>query len=187
MKKIKIVCIGNYVPRQCGISTFTRDLTESIIQNNIEKNIKAEAFVVAMNDQNKTYEYPDIVKYTIRQEYQKDYLEAVKFINYSNAEICILQHEFGIYGGKNGIFLLPLIHKLKIPLIVTFHTVLKSPSGNEKMIVQEIGKKAEKIVVMSKLAVDFLVKIYNLPHQKIELIPHGVPDFDFMKRKIYKK
>ncbi|MCK4943200.1 MAG: glycosyltransferase [Candidatus Aminicenantes bacterium] len=187
MKKFKIVCIGNYVPRQCGISTFTRDLAESIIQNNIEKNLKAEAFVVAMNDQNKTYEYPDIVKYTIRQEYQKDYLEAVKFINYSNAEICILQHEFGIYGGKNGVYLLPLIHKLKIPLIVTFHTVLKSPSGNEKMIVQEIGKKAEKIVVMSKLAVDFLVKIYNLPHQKIELIPHGVPDFDFMKRKIYKK
>jgi glycosyltransferase involved in cell wall biosynthesis len=114
-------------------------------------------------------------------------LEAAKFINYSNAGICILQHEFGIFGGKNGVYILTLIHRLEIPLIVTFHTVLKSPSSNEKMIVQEIGKKAEKIVVMSKLAVDFLVDIYKLPRQKIELIPHGVPDFDFMKRKIYKK
>jgi len=187
MKKIKIVCVGNYVPRQCGISTFTRDLTESLIYNSIEKNTKTEAFVVAMNDQNQTYDYPEIVKHTIRQEYQKDYLQAAKYINYSNAEICILQHEFGIFGGKNGVFILSLIYKLGIPLIVTFHTVLKSPSGNEKMIVQEIGKKAEKIVVMSKLAIDFLIHIYNLPQQKIELIEHGVPDFDFIKRRTYKK
>ena len=187
MKKFKIACVGNYVPRQCGIATFTRDLTESLIISNREKNIKTEAFVVAMNDQDQTYDYPEIVKFTIRQEYQRDYLEATKFINYSNAEICILQHEFGIFGGKNGIYILPLIHKLEIPLIVTFHTVLKNPSEKEIMIIKEIGKKAEKIVVMSELAVDFLIHIYNLPKQKIKLIEHGVPDFDFMQRKIYKK
>jgi len=187
MKTIKIACIGNYVPRQCGIATFTRDLIESLIQKNREKNIKAEAFVVAMNDQNQTYDYPEIVKYTVRQEYQRDYLGAVKFINYSNAEICILQHEFGIFGGKNGTYILPLIHGLEIPLIVTFHTVLKNPTHNEKIIIQEIGKKAEKIVVMSKLAIDFLIQVYNLPQQKIELIEHGVPDFDITQRKVYKK
>ena len=187
MKKFKIACVGNYVPRQCGIATFTRDLTESLIISNREKNIKAEAFVVVMNDQNQTYDYPEIVKFTIRQEYQRDYLEAAKFINYSNAEICILQHEFGIFGGKNGIYILPLIHKLEIPLIVTFHTVLKNPSEKEIMIIKEIGKKAEKIVVMSELAVDFLIHIYNLPKQKIKLIEHGVPDFDFIQRKIFKK
>lgn len=187
MKKFKIACVGSYVPRQCGIATFTRDLTESLIINNREKNIKAEAFVVAMNDQNQTYDYPEIVNFTIRQEYQIDYLEAAKFINYSNAEICILQHEFGIFGGKNGIYILPLIHELEVPLIVTFHTVLKNPSEKEIMIIKEIGKKAEEIVVMSKLAVDFLIHIYNLPRQKIKLIEHGVPDFDFIQRKIYKK
>jgi len=187
MKKFKIACVGNYVPRQCGIATFTRDLTESLIISNREKNIKTEAFVVAMNDQDQTYDYPEIVKFTIRQEYQRDYLEATKFINYSNAEICILQHEFGIFGGKNGIYILPLIHKLEIPLIVTFHTVLKNPSEKEIMIIKEIGKKAEKIVVMSELAVDFLIHIYNLPKQKIKLIEHGVPDFDFIQRKIFKK
>ena len=187
MKKFKIACVGNYVPRQCGIATFTRDLTESLIISNREKNIKAEAFVVVMNDQNQTYDYPEIVKFTIRQEYQRDYLEAAKFINYSNAEICILQHEFGIFGGKNGTYILPLIHKLEIPLIVTFHTVLKYPSEKEIMIIKEIGKKAENIVVMSKLAVDFLIHSYNLPKQKIKLIEHGVPDFDFIQRKIYKK
>ncbi|MBN1271115.1 MAG: glycosyltransferase family 4 protein [Candidatus Aminicenantes bacterium] len=187
MKKYKIAFIGNYIPRQCGIATFTRDLTESLIKINREKNIKAEAFVVAMNDQNQTYAYPEIVKFTVRQEYQRDYLEAAKFINYSNAEICILQHEFGIFGGENGIYILPLIHELQIPLIVTFHTVLKNPSEKEMMIVREIGKKAEKIVVMSKLAVDFLINIYNLQKQKIKLIEHGVPDFDFIQRKTYKK
>jgi len=81
MKKFKIVCVGNYVPRQCGIATFTRDLTESLIISDRKKNIKAEAFVVVMNDQNQTYDYPEIVKFTIRQEYQRDYLEAAKFIN----------------------------------------------------------------------------------------------------------
>lgn len=187
MRNYQIACIGNYVPRQCGIATFTRDLTESLVMKRKDGSLKADTFVVAMNDQNQTYDYPEIVKYTIRQEYQKEYLEAAKFINYSNAEICIMQHEFGIFGGENGIYVLTLINHLKIPLMVTFHTVLKNPSRNEKMIIQEIGKKAEKIVVMSKLAIDFLVDIYDVSRKKIELIPHGVPDFDFMKRKVYKK
>lgn len=187
MKRYKIACIGNYVPRQCGIATFTRDMTESLIMNRRDNTPGADAFVVAMNDPNQTYDYPEIVKYTIRQEYQKDYLEAAKFINYSNAEICLIQHEFGIFGGRNGIHVLSLINNLEIPLFVTFHTVLKNPSDNARIIIQEIGKKAAKIVVMSKMAIDFLVDIYHLPRQKIELIPHGVPDFDFTKRKTYLK
>ncbi len=187
MKKIKISCIGNFPPRQCGIATFTRDLIESIIKNKRDKNIKAEAYIIAMNDPNQTYNYPEEVKFEIRQEHQRDYLEAVKFINYSDANICILQHEFGIFGGDSGIYILPLTHRLKIPLIVTFHTVLENPSYNEKTIIQEISNKAEKIVVMSNLAVDFLTKIYNVPQEKIVLIEHGVPDFNFVLRKKYKK
>ena len=184
---MKIAFIGNYVPRQCGIATFTRDLVDSIINNKKEKNIHTDAFVVAINDHDQTYNYPEIVKYTIKQDYQIDYIRAADFINYSDADICILQHEFGIFGGENGIYILSLIHRLEIPLIVTFHTVLKNPSYTEMAIVQGIRKKAKKIVVMSERAVDFLTKIYNVPRGKIAIIEHGVPDLNFVRSERYKK
>jgi len=187
MKKIKIVCIGNYPPRECGIATFTKDLVDSLTKNRKEKDCKNDVYVVALNDRDQSYNYSDDVKFIIREDHQKDYLEAAKYINYSGADVCILQHEFGIFGGEDGIYILPLVHRLKIPLIVTLHTVLESPSYNEKAIVQEIGKKSEKIVVMSKKAIEFLTKIYKIPEEKIELIYHGTPDYDFSERKVYKE
>ncbi len=185
MKKIRIACIGNYPPRQCGIASFTKDFITSLIKNKKEKSIQAEAFVIAINDQE--YVYPEEVKHVINKNHAKDYLEAVKYINFSDAEVCVLQHEFGIFGGNSGVFILPLIHRLEIPLIVIFHTVLRDPSYNEKNIVREIGKHAEKIVVMSRLAVEFLTNIYEIPLEKIDVIEHGVPDFDFTQNNYYKK
>jgi glycosyltransferase involved in cell wall biosynthesis len=187
MKEIKIACIGNYVPRQCGIATFTRDLIESMVKANKSKNIKARASVLAMDDQAQTIQYPGIVKFIIRQDHQRDYLEAVRFINYSDADVCLLQHEFGIFGGDYGVYILSLIGRLEIPLIVTFHTVLKNPNYSQKAIIGKIGSKAGKIVVMSKKAIDFLTGIYDLPREKLVLIEHGVPGFNFMDRTHYKK
>jgi len=187
MEKIKIACIGNYVPRQCGIATFTRDLIESLIGNSGGRILEVEAYVVAMNDQNNIYEYPDIVKFQIRDVQQKDYLQAVRDINFSDADVCIMQHEYGIFGGKNGIYLLPLIRRLKKPLIATLHTVLKNPSYNEKSIVQEISKRAEKLVVMSKRASQFLIESYGIEEEKIAIIEHGVPDFNFTDTESFKK
>ncbi len=187
MKKVKIAFIGNYVPRQCGIATFTRDLVESMVENKIKQTVKTEGFVVAMNDESRTYDYPEIVTHTIRQDYQRDYLEAVQYINLSGAGICILQHEFGIFGGDEGVYILSLVQRLEIPLMATFHTVLKNPSYNQKIILQEISRKAEKVVVMSNLAVDFLKNIYKIPAEKISLIEHGVPDFSYMDRETCKK
>ncbi|MGE5343652.1 MAG: glycosyltransferase family 4 protein [Candidatus Omnitrophota bacterium] len=187
MRKIKIANIGNYVPRHCGIATFTRDITESMFDTAINRNIQGAGYVVAMNDPGMTYDYPSIVTHTIRQNYQSDYLEAVKFINYSDVDICALQHEFGIYGGEDGIYILSLIRRLHKPFIATLHTVLKQPSYNQKEIIREIGKRAERIVVMSRLAVNFLVQIYGLPEEKIELIEHGVPDFSHIKSEYSRK
>ncbi len=187
MKKIKIVCIGNYVPRQCGIATFTRDLVESFSARNNRRKFHSEVSVVAINDHNNTYNYPEIVKYQIREAQQKDYLETVRLINFSNADVCILQHEYGIYGGENGIYLLPMIRRLKKPLVAVLHTVLKNPSYNEKAIIQEIEKRAEKLVVLSKRAVDFLTDSYSIKKDKIEIIEHGVPDFHFRDKSSYKK
>ncbi|MFC2081258.1 glycosyltransferase [Bacteroidota bacterium] len=138
-----------------------------------------DGFVVALNDFDLTYDYPEEVKLTIRQEHQVDYLKAAKFINLSGADICILEHEFGILGGQSGVYILPLLHRLEVPLIVTLHTILKTPSYNEKAVLKEICKMASKLVVMSHKAMEFLVDIYNVPEEKVAFIEHGVPDIHF--------
>ena len=185
---MKIAYIGTYPPRECGIGTFTRNLYNSMVMNpasrqagNKTTNASVEGFVIALNDHEETYNYPEEVKLIIRQEHQRDYLSAVKFINLSGADICILEHEFGIFGGQNGVYILPLLHRLDIPLIVTLHTIIKSPSYNEKAILGEICKMASKIVVMSHKAIEFLTTIYNVDKRKIEYIEHGVPDIQFNK------
>ena len=184
---MKIAFIGTYPPRECGIGTFTNNLYHSVIINNTKKGYSNDGFVVALNDFNNKYEYPEEVKLTIRQEHQEDYIQAVKFINHSGAEVCILEHEFGIFGGQNGVYILPLLHRLEIPLIVTLHTILKTPSYNEKAVLQEICRMANKIVVMSHKAIDFLVNIYDVPEDKIAFIDHGVPDLQFSAEKSKKE
>jgi len=183
---MKISYIGTYPPRECGIGTFTKNLYNSMVMNpatrqtgNKTKNASIEGFVIALNDHEQTYDYPEEVKLTIRQEHQRDYLSAVKFINLSGADLCILEHEFGIFGGQNGVYILPLLHRLEIPLIVTLHTIIKTPSYNEKAVLVEICKMANKIIVMSHKAIDFLTTIYNVDKKKIVYIEHGVPDIHF--------
>jgi glycosyltransferase involved in cell wall biosynthesis len=180
---MKLAFIGTYPPRECGIGTFTNNLLNSMLVNNERREHGYEGFVVALNDIDNTYKYPEEVKLTIRQEHQEDYLQAVRFINLSGADLCILEHEFGIFGGQNGVYILPLLHRLEIPLIVTLHTILKTPSYNEKAVLQEICKMAHKIVVMSQKVIEFLVSIYNVPEEKIVFIEHGVPDIHFSQEK----
>ena len=184
---MKIVYIATYPPRECGIGTFTSNLFKSLlaVQKNSEE--KLEGFVVALSDNDFIYKYPEEVKLTIRQDYQEDYLKAVKYINLSGADVCILQHEFGIFGGHSGVYILPLLHRLEIPLVVTLHTILKAPSYNEKAVLKEICKMAYKIVVMSHKAVEFLVNIYDVRKEKIALIEHGVPDIQYSPKKSKKE
>ncbi|MBL7111764.1 MAG: glycosyltransferase family 4 protein [Bacteroidales bacterium] len=184
---MKLAFIGTYPPRECGIGTFTNNLFNSMLVNNESIEVGYEGFVVALNDIDLTYNYPEEVKLTIRQEHQEDYLKAVKFINLSGADLCILEHEFGIFGGQNGVYILPLLHRLEVPLIVTLHTILKTPSYNEKAVLQEICKMAHKIVVMSHKAIEFLASIYNVPEKKIVFIEHGVPDIHFSQEKSKKE
>jgi len=180
---MKLAYIGTYPPRECGIGAFTNNLFNSMLVNKRSREKGYEGFVVALNDIDLTYKYPEEVKLTIRQERQEDYLDAVKFINLSGADLCILEHEFGIFGGQSGVYILPLLHRLKVPLIVTLHTILKTPSYNEKAVLKEICKMAHKIVAMSHKAIEFLVDIYNVPEEKIVFIEHGVPDIHFSQEK----
>jgi len=184
---MKLAFIATFPPRECGIGTFTDNLFKSMLVNDESREKGHEGFVVALSDNELTYDYPEEVKMVIRQDHQKDYLEAVKFINLSGADICILEHEFGIFGGQSGVYILPLLHRLEIPLIVTLHTILKTPTYNEKAVLQEICKMAHHIVVMSHKAIEFLVEIYNVPKEKISLFEHGVPDIHFSPEKCRKE
>jgi len=176
---MKIAYIGTYPPRECGIGTFTRNLFMSMVNTNETAKKSNEGFVVALNNHDQEYDYPQEVKSTIRQENQRDYLRAAKFINISGTDICVLEHEFGIYGGHNGVYILPLLYRLEIPLIVTLHTIVKKPSYNEKAVLQEICKMANKIILMSNKAIELLISIYKVPKEKIAYIEHGIPDLHF--------
>jgi glycosyltransferase involved in cell wall biosynthesis len=184
---MKIALIATYPPRECGIGTFSNDLFNSMFVDGKNSENGNEGFVVALDDSDFSYKYPEEVKLTIRQEYQEDYLKAVKFINLSGADLCILEHEFGIFGGQNGVYILPLLHRLEIPLVVTLHTILKNPSYNEKAVLKEICKMASRIVVMNHKAIEFLSDIYNVPVEKIALIEHGVPDIIYNREKSKKE
>jgi glycosyltransferase involved in cell wall biosynthesis len=184
---MKLAFISTYPPRECGIGIFTNNLFKSMLTGIESRENENEGFVVTLNDIDNTYEYPKEVKLTIRQEHQEDYLEAVKFINLSGADLCILEHEFGIFGGQSGVYILPFLHRLEVPFIVTLHTILKAPSYNEKAVLQQICKMAHKIVVMSRKGIEFLISIYDIPQEKIVFIEHGVPDIHFNPEKSKKE
>ncbi|NWJ51730.1 MAG: glycosyltransferase [Bacteroidetes bacterium] len=174
---MKIAVIGNYLPRQCGIATFTYNFVESLLAANSSTEMKAEIVVVAMNDPGKEYDYPDRVIYSIQQDEPEDYIAAAKMLNISGVDICVLQHEYGIYGGESGVLILQLIHQLDSPLVVIVHTVLQHPTFHERAILKDIGKQADMVVVMNSLAIRYLTTIFDISVEKIATIHHGVPDF----------
>ncbi len=183
-KHCNVAFIGNYLPRICGIATFTSDLL-----NSVEKQFSSSSnlFAIAMNDEGKSYDYPQKVLYSINQSKQKDYLEAANIINTSNAQVACLQHEFGIFGGWDGAYILTLLSKLSIPLVTTLHTVLMNPSPNQRRIMTEIANYSQKLIVMSHKSKLMLKEIYGIPEEKIEMIFHGTPDFSSIDSSHFKK
>src|SRR6201999_4277210 len=178
---MKIAYISTYPPRECGIATFNQNLMRAISANYPEReSLLQGGYVVALNDSEniQEYEYPEEVKYVIRQNHQKDYIRAANYINTSAVDAVIMEHEFGIYGGESGIYILPLINRLEKPLISILHTILKDPSYVQRIVIREIAEQSSKIIVMSNRAVEFLTTIYDIPADKIQIIEHGVPDLE---------
>ncbi len=181
---MKVICIGNFPPRQCGIATFTENLVNAILNAAEIHSVSLEMEVIAMNDCGKTYQYPLIVKNVIRYNVLDDYIRMAGYINHSGADICLLQHEFGVYGGESGVLILALIRRLKIPVISTFHTILHKPSFHQLEIMKKITAYSYRVVVMNRLAIGFLKDIYEVPCEKINYIEHGVPDFEINQAKL---
>lgn len=175
--KMKIAYISTSLPMECGIATFNANLAIAINQHDT---ISKDSFVIALSDAEdlKAYPYPKEVKYIIRQNNQKDYLRAANYINTSQVDACVVEHEFGIYGGESGLYLLTLMARINKPIITILHTVLKQPNYIQQTIIQQIAKRSANIVVMSQKAIGFLTSIYHVPKEKIKYIEHGVPDLE---------
>lgn len=179
---MKAICIGNYPPRQCGIATFTENLIRAILKAADQKLEKLDLEIIAMNDGNQNYPYPPIVTRTIADRDKESYVQAAEYINKSGFDICLVQHEYGIYGGESGLLLLALLRRLRIPIITTFHTVLQKPSFHQREVLQKIAAYSTKLVVMNQLAFEFLEESFQVHRSKVLRIQHGVPEFQFMKK-----
>lgn len=171
-----ISVIGNYLPRQCGIATFTTDLVEALTSEAPEIN----CWAAAMNDRPEGYQYPEKVRFEINQNKLTDYSIAAQFLNISQTDIVCLQHEYGLFGGPAGSHLLKLLGSLHMPVVTTLHTVLDNPAAEYRDVMSKLALLSDKLVVMSHKAADFLRDIYAVPENKIAFIHHGIPDTPFI-------
>ncbi|MGB6131025.1 MAG: glycosyltransferase family 4 protein [Acidobacteriaceae bacterium] len=178
----RIAVIGNYLPRQCGIATFTTDLCTAIAS----EYGSARLFAIPVNDPESSYEYPDRVRMEIEQEDCASYERAAEFLNFNGNDLVCLQHEYGIFGGPAGSHILSLLRRLKMPLVTTLHTVLREPDQHQRTVLEEIAQLSDRLIVMSELASTLLRNVYRVPLEKIDLIPHGVPDFPFTDPNYFK-
>lgn len=167
-----VAVLGNYAPRCCGIATFTQDLRASLQANRPE----LAAPVTMTSDDAYDYIYPREVRQVILQEDRPAYRRAARAINASGAEVVTLQHEYGIFGGPDGVYLLDLLDQLRAPVVTTCHTVLKEPSPSQRSIMREIADASERLVVMTEKGREFLVDSYGIDPAKLSIIPHGIPD-----------
>jgi polysaccharide biosynthesis protein PslF len=172
---LNVIYVSSYIPRMCGIATYTKDLTNAI--NLLNSRSLAEILAITRSDEE--IEYPWESKFKIAHDDLNTYLAAAGYVNQSHADLVMLQHEYGLFGGLSGEYIVSFAEALERPLITTFHTVLAEPSGKEVEILQRLAAKSEAIVVMMNSAADMLVKHYNIDREKIVVIPHGVPDFVF--------
>ena len=178
----KIAFLGDYLPRKCGIATFTYDLRKAMT----DQYPQTETFVAPVNDLSESYEYPPEVRFEFSENDLDSYRRTADYLNVSNADVVCLQHEYGIYGGPAGSFILALLRDLRIPVVTTLHTILQNPSADQRRVIQELGVLSARLVVMSERGVNMLQEVYGIPGEKIDLIPHGILDMPFVDSNFYK-
>jgi glycosyltransferase involved in cell wall biosynthesis len=168
----RVAMVGNHLPRQCGIATFTTHLSDAIASEHRE----LDCFVLAMNDGAKRYAYPSRVRFEIVEGDLSSYRRAADFLNVNTVDIVCVQHEFGIFGGKAGAHLLVMLRELRMPIVTTLHTILGEPSSLHQVTMEELAKLSDRLVVMSAHGGQLLRDVYGVSPEKIDLIPHGIPE-----------
>jgi glycosyltransferase involved in cell wall biosynthesis len=182
-RPVRIAVIGNHLPRQCGIATFTTDLCDAIAAEYGASQLS----VVAVNDGHSSYLYPERVRFEISEDDLASYSAAADYLNASSVDLVCLQHEYGIFGGKSGNHIMELLKHLHMPVITTLHTVLREPNLDQRVVMHKIAARSERLIVMSQYSSRVLQEVFGVPAEKIDLIPHGIPDLPFERPDIYKK
>src|SRR5438128_6300556 len=178
----KIAFIGTYLPRQCGIATFTHDLCDAVASQYPD----TECLVVPVNDVPEGYDYPEEVRFEVVDQDLESYERAADFVNFSDTEVVCLQHEYGIYGGPAGSHVVTLLREFQIPVVTTLHTILEQPNADERRVLQEISRLSSRVIVMTERALRMLREIYRVLIEKVDLIPHGIPDMPFVDPNFFK-
>ena len=171
----RLAILGNHLPRQCGIATFTTDLSDSIAA----QFSKLDCVVVAMNDGGQSYLYPPRVGFEIDEGDIGSYRRAAEFLNANRVDVVSVQHEYGIFGGKAGNYLLTLLRKLRMPIVTTVHTILGKPDSMQRRAMNEIARLSRRLVAMSVRGAALLHNVHGVPDHKIDIIPHGIPSVPF--------
>jgi glycosyltransferase involved in cell wall biosynthesis len=178
----KIAFVGDHLPRKCGVATFTSDLLAAVAA----AHPPSQCFSVSVNDIKGGYEYPQVVRFEIEEQDLSSYLRAADFLNISNVDIVCLQHEFGIFGGPAGGHILALLRELRMPVVITLHTILREPKADQRRVMHELVALSTRLVVMTERGRQMLQEIYQAPPAKIDLIPHGIPDVGFVDPTYFK-
>ncbi len=179
----RIAFLGDYLPRLCGIATFTHDLSEAVAT----ASPLTDCYVGAVNDRVEGYEYPQRVRFELLEKDLHSYRRAADFLNFSNADVLCVQHEFGIYGGQAGSHLLTLLKEIRMPVVTTLHTVLRDPNAAQRRVMEELVRRSDRVVVMAHKGAEILRETYQVPDSKVDIIPHGIPDMPFTDSSYYKE
>jgi glycosyltransferase involved in cell wall biosynthesis len=184
----RISFVGSYVPRRCGIATFTHDLATAVAEY-LDQPIGTgdHVSIVAVNDGDNTYDYGPEVALSFRQHRIEEYHRAADFLNRSDAEVVCLQHEFGLFGGEDGIDLLEFVDALHEPLVTTLHTVLTRPTPAQRATLEMLARRSHSLVVMSRRAREMVIDHYDTPPGKVRVVHHGAPDVPFDDTEPYKR
>ncbi len=178
----KIAFLGNYVPRQCGIATFTADMCRATAAQHPD----VACVAVPVTDREEGYDYPAEVCFEIAEQDLSSYRRAADFLNISNVDVVSLQHEFGIYGGPSGAYILALMRNLRMPVVTTLHTVLENPTAEQRRVMEDLIRYSTRVVVMTHKGLALLRSVYGAQESKVDIIPHGIPDMPFVDPDFYK-
>ena len=178
-----IAFLGDYLPRLCGIATFTHDLSEAVASASPD----SDCFVGAVNDRVEGYDYPQRVRFEFLEKDLDSYRRAADFLNFNNAGVLCVQHEFGIYGGPAGSHLLALLKEVRMPVVTTLHTVLREPNPAQRLVMEELISRSDRLIVMAQKGAEILRDTYRVAEAKVDVIAHGIPDMPFVDSSFFKE
>ncbi len=178
----RIAFVGNYLPRQCGIATFTTDLCEAIAGEHSD----TTCIAVPVNDVEDGYAYPPRVRFELTEKDLESYRRGADFLNINSVDLVCLQFEYGIFGGRAGSHVLALLRDLRMPIVTTLHTILREPDAQQRRVLTEVAGLSDRLVVMTKRSAELLQEVYQIAPEKIDLIPHGIPDLPFVDPSFHK-